>query len=110
MTVAEIKRANFDLTPEQDAAISNLRHVLAASSTKDTVLRAVQISSLLVNEMRRGNRLYIGRSAELAARLVLPELEAILLPQWQWLVEPPASMEKTIVDQGAQIAGKYNLA
>jgi hypothetical protein len=85
--VTETKRANFDLTPEQDEVLSNLRHAFAASSTKDTVLRAAQLASLLVREARLGNHLFVGRTIEQATRLVVPELEANLAPEWQWLVE-----------------------
>jgi len=103
MSVNETKRANFDLTSEQDAAISDLRRVLAASSAKDTVIRAVQLASLLASEMRRGNRVFVGRSIEYATRLVLPELEAILPPQWQWLVERPHPWKRQLWIKGRKL-------
>ena len=39
---SDTKRANFDLSPEQDELLTNLRGLLSVSSTKDAVLRAAQ--------------------------------------------------------------------
>jgi hypothetical protein len=39
---ATTKRANFDLSPDQEELLAHLRAQLAASSTKEAVLRAVQ--------------------------------------------------------------------
>lgn len=89
MSTIATKRANFDLTPEQDEILANLRTALSASSIKDTVLRAAQVTTLLVNEVRQGNHLFVGRSAQQATRLAIPELETNLPPTWQWLVERP---------------------
>jgi len=46
------KRANFDLSPEQEELLANLRAQLAASSTKEAVLRAAQLTTLLLDEVR----------------------------------------------------------
>lgn len=89
MPAVDTKRANFDLTPEQDEILSSLRTALAASSIKDTVLRAAQLTTLLVNEVRQGNHLFVGRRADQATRLLIPELEARQQNHWQWLVERP---------------------
>lgn len=89
MATVETKRANFDLTPEQDEALVNLRASLSASSTKDTVLRAVQLTTVLVSELRRGNQLFVGRTAAEANRLIIPELETTAPAAWKWLVERP---------------------
>ncbi|MDR1708574.1 MAG: hypothetical protein LBS70_02510 [Candidatus Accumulibacter sp.] len=103
MPATETKRANFDLTPEQDEILANLRQSLAASSTKDTVLRAAQLTSLLVRELRQGKRLYVGRSAESVTRLVIPELEANLAPRWQWLVERPHPWRRQLWIKGRKL-------
>jgi hypothetical protein len=44
---AMTKRANFDLSPEQEELLAHLRAQLSASSTKDAVLRAVQLTAFL---------------------------------------------------------------
>lgn len=42
---ATTKRANFDLSPEQEELLAHLRAQLAASSTKEAVLRAAQLTT-----------------------------------------------------------------
>ena len=103
MSVATTKRANFDLTPEQDEILANLRAALSASSVKDTVLRAAQLTTLLVNETRQGNHLFVGRSAEQATRLTIPELEANLPPAWQWLVQRPHPWRRQLWIKGRKL-------
>lgn len=99
----ETKRANFDLTPEQDEILTNLRLSFAASSTKDTVLRAAQLATLLVKEVRGGNSLFVGRSPAQAIRLVIPELEANVPAQWQWLVERPHPWRRQLWIKGRKL-------
>ncbi len=53
---ATTKRANFDLSPEQEELLANLRVQLAASSTKDAVLRAAQLTTLLLDEVANEER------------------------------------------------------
>ena len=103
MSALTTKRANFDLTPEQDEILANLRTALSASSVKDTVLRAAQVTTLLVNEARQGNHLFVGRSAEQATRLAIPELEAALPPAWQWLVERPHPWRRQLWIKGRKL-------
>lgn len=103
MTTNDTKRANFDLTPEQDEILTNLRTALSASSIKDTVLRAAQLATLLVNEARQGNHLFVGRSAQQATRLSIPELEAKLPPTWQWLVERPHPWRRQLWIKGRKL-------
>ena len=97
------KRANFDLTPEQDEILANLRTALSTSTIKDTVLRAAQVTTLLVNEARQGNHLFVGRSAQQATRLAIPELEANLPPAWQWLVERPHPWRRQLWVKGRKL-------
>lgn len=103
MPAIETKRANFDLSPEQDEILANLRSALSASSTKDTVLRAAQLASLLVNEVRQGNHLFVGPSMAQAVRLVIPELQARQPPRWQWLVERPHPWRRQLWIKGRKL-------
>lgn len=103
MSTPTTKRANFDLTPEQDEVLANLRTALSASSVKDTVLRAAQLTTLLVNEARQGNHLFVGRSPQQATRLAIPELEANLPPAWQWLVERPHPWRRQLWIKGRKL-------
>ncbi len=103
MRTIETKRANFDLTPEQDEILASLRVSLSASSIKDTVLRAVQLTTVLAAEVHRGNHLFVGRSAALASRLIIPELEATAPAEWKWLVERPHSWRRQLWVKGRKL-------
>lgn len=100
---SDTKRANFDLSPEQDELLTNLRGLLSASSTKDAVLRAAQLTTLLTREIRRGNRLFIGKSPAAAMRFVIPELESHTEPEWQWLVERPHPWRRQLWIKGRKL-------
>ncbi|HEV7136127.1 MAG TPA: hypothetical protein VGN43_05795 [Steroidobacteraceae bacterium] len=100
---ATTKRANFDLSPEQEALLANLRAQLAASSTKEAVLRAVEVTTLLLGEVQRGNRLFVGRSPTTAIRLAIPELEARAHGQWRWLVERPHPWRRQLWVKGRKL-------
>ena len=100
---ATTKRANFDLSPEQEELLANLRTQLAASSTKETVLRAVQLATLLLGEVSQGNRLFVGKSLGTAVRLAIPELEARAHGQWRWLVERPHPWRRQLWVKGRKL-------
>ena len=102
MTTAS-KRANFDLSPEQEELLATLRTQLAASSTKDAVLRAVQVTTLLLDEVQQGNRLFVGKSPTTAVRLAIPELEARVHGQWRWLVERPHPWRRQLWVKGRKL-------
>jgi hypothetical protein len=100
---ATSKRANFDLSPEQEELLANLRAQLAASSTKEAVLRAVQLATLLLDEVQQGNRLFVGKSPTTAVRLAIPELEARAHGQWRWLVERPHAWRRQLWVKGRKL-------
>jgi hypothetical protein len=100
---SDTKRANFDLSPEQDELLTNLRSLLSVSSTKDAVLRAVQVTTLLTHEIRRGNQLFIGKNPTAAMRLVIPELEGRAETEWQWLVERPHPWRRQLWIKGRKL-------
>ena len=79
------KRLNLDMSPEQEEELSWLRDALGASTTKDTVLRAIRVLGVLSREIRRGARVYLQTAEGETARLLLPELE-LPEPEWKWLV------------------------
>lgn len=86
MSASVLKRQNFDVTLEQEAEIAWLREALGASSAKDTLLRAVRITSILSREAAEGRVLMVcvpGRSPE---RLLIPELERPAEGQWRYLI------------------------
>ena len=97
------KRANFDLSPEQEELLANLRAQLAASSTKEAVLRAVQLTTLLLDEVSQGNRLFVGKSPATAIRLAIPELEVRAHGRWSWLVERPHPWRRELWVKGRKL-------
>ncbi len=100
---ATTKRANFDLSPEQEALLANLRAQLAASSTKEAVLRAGQLTTWLLDEVSQGNRLFVGKSLTTAVRLAIPELEASGRGAWRWLVERPHPWRRQLWVKGRKL-------
>jgi hypothetical protein len=97
------KRANFDLSPEQEDLLANLRTLLAASSTKEAVLKAAQLTTVLLDEAQQGNRLFVGKSPATAVRLAIPELESRALRQWRWLVERPHPWRRQLWVKGRKL-------
>lgn len=100
---ATTKRANFDLSAEQEELLANLRLQLAASSTKDAVLRAAQLTTFLLDEVSQGNRLFVGKSATTAVRLVIAELEARTGGHWRWLLERPHPWRRQLWVKGRKL-------
>lgn len=103
MMTATTKRANFDLSPEQEELLANLRAQLAASSTKEAVLRAAQLTSLLLDEMQQGNRLFVGKTPATATRLAIPGLDGPSSEQWRWLVERPHPWRRQLWVKGRKL-------
>lgn len=97
------KRANFDLSPEQEELLANLRAQLSASSTKEAVLKAAQLTAVLLEEVRQGNRLFVGKTPATAVRLAIPELEARAPGQWRWLVERPHPWRRQLWVKGRKL-------
>jgi hypothetical protein len=97
------KRANFDLSPEQEELLANLRTQLAASSTKEAVLRAAQLTTVLLGEAQQGNRVFVGKSPTTAVRLAIPELDSRALGQWRWLVERPHPWRRQLWVKGRKL-------
>jgi len=100
---ATSKRVNFDLSPEQDELLENLRAKLAASSTKEAVLRAAQLTSLLLDEMQHGNRLFVGKSPATATRIAIPGIDTSFSEQWRWLVERPHPWRRQLWVKGREL-------
>jgi uncharacterized protein (DUF433 family) len=98
----ESKRANFEVTPEQEARLAQVKELLQASSLKDTVLRMSNVMLVIARELARGKRLYLGERPETAERLVLPELEAVH-DGWRWLVEWPHPWRRQLWVKGRKL-------
>ena len=96
----ETKRANFEITPEQEASLLRLKQLPNAPSIKETVLRSSssRVMLFLASEMSRGKRLYLGESSEKATRVALPDIN---LPfGWMWLKQRPHKWRRQLWAKG----------
>ncbi len=99
---SQTKRANFEVTTEQEARLTAVREALQASSLKDAVLRMSNVMLVLARELASGKHLYVGDRAETAERLVLPELEAVE-GGWRWLVARPHPWRRQLWVKGRKL-------
>lgn len=98
----DLKRQNFNVTPEQEAELAALQEALAAPSVKDAILRAVRIVGTLSRETRRGAALVVEDAQGNRSRLVIPELEGIG-PDWQYLVARPHPWRRELSVKGRRL-------
>lgn len=87
MANANIKRQNFDITAEQESEIAWLKEMLDAPSAKDTLLRAVRITSILTREIRGGAQVLLRTRTGETERLIIPEVERPAASEWRYLVQ-----------------------
>lgn len=73
----QLKRQNFNITPEQEAEINWLKEALDAPTTKDAVLLAVRTLAVLCREMRRGSKISLVHENGEKAWLLIPQLEVL---------------------------------
>ena len=100
---AEIKRQNFNITPEQEAELTWLRDTLGASSTKDAILLAVRVLAILAREVQRGHALYLGTESGPWTRLLIPELQPPASGEWTYLVARPHPWRRQLFVRGRNL-------
>lgn len=100
--MAQTKRLNFDISPEQEDELNWLRTKLGTSTTKDTVLRAIRVLAVLSREAREGAKVIIQTREGETVRLMLPELEHVG-PDWTWLVQRAHPWRRTPAIKGRRI-------
>ena len=100
---AETKRQNFNITPEQEMELAQLRETLDAPSAKDAILRAVRIVGIIARQTQRGGRLYIHDASGQAQRLIIPELEPADEVGWQFLTERPHPWRRQLWLKGRKL-------
>jgi hypothetical protein len=99
---SESKRQNFNVTPEQEEELAQLRDMIGASSSKDLFLRATKVMSVLAREVQSGHSLYVKKQNELA-RLIIPELENMVAPKYEYLVERPHTWRRQYYVKGRRL-------
>ena len=99
---SQTKRANFEITLEQEARLSALKEMFQASSLKDAILRTSAVMLVLARELASGKHLYVGERSDTAERLILPELEA-LAGGWRWLFARPHPWRRQLWVKGRKL-------
>ncbi|TRZ56117.1 MAG: hypothetical protein D4S02_16410 [Rhodocyclaceae bacterium] len=103
MSEAITKRANFDVTQEQQEILALAKAASNASNIKEGVLRACQVMVSLARETAKGNQIFVGKSREKAARFVVPELEMTPNDQWKWLAQRDHSWKRQLWVKGRKL-------
>ncbi len=103
LELGDIKRQNFNVTPEQEADINWLRDALDAPSAKDAILWAVRVLVTLAQETKRGRRVYLADDAGETERLLIPELERLRAGDWEYLVSRPHPWRRGLYVKGRRL-------
>jgi hypothetical protein len=99
----DTKRQNFNITPEQEAELSWLRDTIGASSTKETILRAVRVFATLAREAQQGRALYLGTEAGQLVQLLIPELQPLTSDGWNYLIARPHPWRRQLFVKGRRL-------
>lgn len=102
-TAAEVKRQNFNVTPEEDAELLALKSELATSSVKDAIFAAVRLTRFLGHEVRSGRRIGLKDRKGNVTDVVWPELQGADSSSWTYLVERPHSWKKQLFVKGRKL-------
>lgn len=99
----QLKRQNFNITPEQEADINWLKEALDAPSAKDAILLAVRTLMILSRETKRGRRIYLTDENGEKERLLIPELERSHQNEWVYLVTRPHPWRRQLYVKGRRL-------
>ncbi len=101
---ADLKRQNFNISPEQDAELAWLQETLGSASAKEVILRALRLLATLVREARRGNAFFLGSEEGRMTRLLIPELEPVGAETWKYLVARPHPWRRQLHVKGRRLS------
>ena len=101
--IADTKRQNFNISPEQEAELTWLRETIDAPTTKDTILRAVRVFATLARETGQGHSLYLRDRDGQLSRLLIPELEGLAKETWNYLVARPHPWRRQLYVKGRRL-------
>ena len=82
--IADLKRINFDVTPDQEEILPGAKDAFGASSVKDAVIRSAQTMLLLIGEVKKGKRIFTALPGETPVEVIIPGMTQNAT--WQWLV------------------------
>lgn len=99
----QLKRQNFNITPEQEADINWLKEALDAPSAKEAILLAVRTLMILSRETKRGRKIYLTDESGEKERLLIPELERAHQDERVYLVARPHSWRRQLYVKGRRL-------
>ena len=99
----ELKRQNFNVTPEQEAELLRLQTEFKAPSIKDAIFKAVRLALFLGTEVKSGHRISLKDRNGGITDVILPELEGLDTGDWTYLVERPHSWKKQLFVKGRRL-------
>ena len=102
-STVELKRQNFNVTPEQEAELLALQSELEAANVKDAIFRAVRLTRFLGQEVRGGRRIGLKDRNGNVTEVILPELQGTGLFPWTYLVERPHAWKKQLFVKGRRL-------
>lgn len=101
--ITELKRQNFNVTPEQETELLRLQAELAAPSVKEAIFKAVRLTLLLRREVRSGRRITLKDRDGSVCEVILPDLEPSGSDTWTYLVERPGSWKRQLFVKGRRL-------
>lgn len=99
----ELKRQNFNVTPEQEAELLALQQEFASPSIKDAIFRAVRLTLFFRHEIKSGRRIGLRDRRGNVTDIILPELEVASALSWTYLVERSYSWKKQLFVKGRKL-------
>lgn len=100
----DTKRQNFNITPEQEAEIAQLKELINSPTIKDAILSSVRICSVIARKVREGNQLFLVKEDKgQMYQVLIPELEVLVPPKYKYLVERPHSWKRQLYVKGRRL-------
>lgn len=104
----ESKRQNFNITPEQEAEIAWLKDAIDAPTTKDAILQAVRVLSVLARGRQRGFEVFLENTGGERERVLVPGLERNQQSEWKYLAPRPHPSKNQLYVKGRKLPA-YNV-
>jgi hypothetical protein len=101
----ELKRENFDVSPEQQAELQALQELVNAPSKKDAMLLAVNLALHLAAETKKGNQIFVGAPDQHdLRRFVMLGIEKPTIAKWTYLVEQAHPWKRQLFIKGRKLS------
>jgi uncharacterized protein (DUF433 family) len=98
------KRQNFNITPEQEAEIAQLKEIINAPTTKDAILSAVRFYTVVAGRVKEGQELYMsGNKQNQVEKIMIPDLEVLKPSEYKYLIERPHAWKRQLCVKGRRL-------